>query len=256
MKKPHILPRLAALGIFAAILTTIAAGTPAASAQRAPVDPPVFGNPLNITNRFHPFVVGAVKVYSGRSDGERTNVVDTYLADTRTFRFNGRDVATHILVETEFEGGRLVEISYNYFAQSDDGVAYYFGEVVDIYEDDEVVSHDGSWLVGGPTQPTDPPETGNAPRPAVFMLPAPKVGDVFKPEDLYPLVDETVTVKRVDRTVVVPAGKFRKAIEVRETSRLSPGHENKWYAPGVGVVRVQAKGEWLKLDAVALLGAD
>jgi len=48
----------------------------------------------------------------------------------------------------------------------------------------------------------------------------PETGDAFKPEDLFPIVDETVTVKRVGQTVRVPAGRFTNAIEVQETSRL------------------------------------
>ena len=52
---------------------------------------------------------------------------------------------------------------------SNDGTVYYFGEVVDIYENGEVVDHEGSWLVGGPIQPGDPTDAANAGEPAVFM---------------------------------------------------------------------------------------
>jgi len=80
----------------------------------------------------------------------------------------------------------------------------------------------------------------------------PETGDAFKPEDLFPIVDETVTVKRVGQTVRVPAGRFTNAIEVQETSRLGDAPETKWYAPGVGAVKGRTKGEDFSLIATTL----
>lgn len=214
-----------------------------------PGSPPTFSDPLNITNRYHPFPVGAIKffrVQQGHTDAE---VVDMYLEETRTFEWNGTEVECRILLEVEYEDGELAEISANYFAQADNGGAYYFGEVVDIYEGGVIDSHEGSWLVGGPTLPTDPPETATAEDPALFMPANPEVGDVFKPEDLYPIVDETVRVIKVGKTVRVPARRFRNCIRVRESSQLSDDTEAKWYAPRVGVIKEKEKGTILVLVA-------
>lgn len=215
-----------------------------------PVQPAVFSNPLEITNPYHPLVPGAIKVYTGRSDGERVVILDLHLHDTRVFQVGGVDVPTRVLQETEFEGGELVEISSNFFAQADDGTVYYFGEVVDDYEDGQIVGHEGSWLVGGPTLPSDPPETANAAAPAVFMPGNPEVGDTFKPEDVFPIADETVRVLSLNRRVVVPVGRFQGAMEVEETSPLSTGRERKWYVPGLGVVKGLGKRELFQLVAV------
>jgi hypothetical protein len=85
------------------------------------------------------------------------------------------------------------------------------------------------------------------------MVGNPVPGDAFKAEDLFPVVDETVTVKAVGRKVRAPAGRFAGAIRVVETSRLpdSPP-ETKWYAPGVGVVRGKTRGEAFALIASTL----
>jgi hypothetical protein len=213
---------------------------------------PAFTHPLDITNRYQPFQVGGTKLFTGEKEGQATAVADLYLDATRTFRVGGADVATHILQETEFADGSLVEISRNFFAQADDGTLYYFGEIVDEYDRGVVVSHDGSWLVGGPTDPTDPTDTATASVPAVFMPANPAVGDRFKAEDLFPIVDETVEVKRVGVSVTVPAGRFTDSIRVLETTMLGPDRETKWYAPGVGVVRTRAKRERLELIASTL----
>ncbi len=75
----------------------------------------------------------------------------------------------------------------------------------------------------------------------------------FKPEDLFPIVDETGTVLETGVKVKVPAGKFEGAIVVEESSLIpDSGTEKKWYVPGVGVVRVKAKGEKLVLIASTL----
>lgn len=248
--------RRALLGSYA-VLATAAALTLLALAHPAlasvPTGPPTFSNPLTFTNLYAPFVPGGVKVYSGRDEGAKTVIADLFLTETRTFDLGqGQHVETHVLQETEFEDGRLSEISRNFFAQADDGSVYYFGEVVDQYEDDVVTGHGGSWLVGGPTDPGDPAETANAPGPALFMPANPEVDDVFKPEDLPPIVDETDTVKDVGLTVSTLAGKFHDAIRILESSSLDSGTETKWYAAGVGVVKGKAKGESFTLVATTI----
>ena len=214
---------------------------------------PTFTDPLNIDNQFFPFRPGGLKVYAGSDHGTKTAAIDDYLNETRTFRLNGGDVVCHTLIEEAYEDGELVERSFNYFAQGDDGAVYYFGEVVNIFESGVIVSHEGSWLVGGATLPSDPPGIGNASKPGLFMPATPELGDLFKPEDLFPIVDETDEVVGVDLDVLVPAGKYDGAIEVEESSQLDPATELKWYAPGVGVVKVQAKGETLRLESSTLV---
>jgi hypothetical protein len=231
------------------VLVTACAAVLACMAGRAVAASPTFGNPLNITNPLHPFPPGAVKVFAGSKDKAKTVIVDIYKSDTRTFQLAGADVPCHVLQETEFEGGQLSEISQNFFAQADDGAVYYFGEVVDEYENGVVASHEGSWLVGGPTTPGDPPETANASTPGLFMPASPAVGDTFKPEDLLPVVDETDTVKAVGKAVGVPAGRFANAIQVLETSQLPGAPETKWYAPGIGVLKGKTQGERFALIA-------
>jgi hypothetical protein len=223
------------------------------AAQAAvPTGPPTFSDPLNISNVYHPFQPGARKMFIGNDAGKSAAALDEYLTETRIFTFNGEMVECRVLREFAFESGKLIEISDNYFAQADDGTVYYFGELVNIYENGVVANHEGSWLVGGPTQPSDPPETGIATEPTVFMPANPELGDVFKPEDLFPLVDETAEIVATEKTVNVPAGRYKNAIVVKESTRLSHATERKWYAAGVGVVLVRSKSELLKLTASTL----
>jgi hypothetical protein len=243
---------LAWLVLMATLVAWLAISLKTARAE-VPSGPPTFSHPLKINNTFFPFQPGGLKVYAGRDHGTKIKAIDHYLTATRTFSLNGKSVRCHILREEAYEDGELVEKSLNYFAQADDGSVYYFGEVVNIFENGVIVSHEGSWLVGGATLPSDPPGTGNAPQPALFMPAHPERGDVFKQEDLFPIVDETDEVVGVDLDVQVPAGKYDDAIAIKESSLLTPGTEMKWYAPGVGVVKVQANGEILRLKFSTLV---
>lgn len=244
MKTTTVRRSLAPFALFTLLL--LASLRPAAA--EVPSTPPTFANPLVIDNAYFPFEVGAVKMYRGKDEGDAIAFVDDYSAETRSFSWGGGSVEARLLREVEFEEGELSEISLNWFAQADDGTVYYFGETVDVYEDGAVVSHEGSWLVGGPL-PGDPVETATAPDPAVFMPASPDEGDQWKPEDLPPIVDETVTAKKFVKKVKVEAGKFSDVLVVEETSTLDPGSETKWYARGVGVVRTKGKGE--KVECIA-----
>ena len=218
-----------------------------------PSGPPTFSNSLNIDNAFFPFEPDGLKRFEGNDHGTKIAAVDYYLTTIRTFTWNSSAVGCHILVEEAYEDEVLVERSFNYFAQADDGTVYYFGEVVNNFDENgAILNHDGSWLVGGP-QGSDPAETATASDPAVFMPANPEVGDTFKPEDLFPIVDETVEVVDVDVDVNVPAGKHDGAIKVEESTLLGPDTELKWYAPGVGVVKVQTRGETLRLTYSTLV---
>ncbi len=210
---------------------------PRPASAHVPSGPPTFTNPLHFTNLYHPFRPGAVKVFSGLKGGGISVIVDLYTHDTRTFTVNSVAVRTRVLQETEFLNGKLIEVSQNFYAQADDGTVYYFGELVNDYLGGGHVSHEGSWIVGGPTLPSDPPDAGNAPHPNVFMPKTPEVGDTWKPENLYPIVDETVRVLAIGRIVKVQAGTYDHVVQVRETTRLDTDKETKWYARGPGVIK-------------------
>lgn len=253
LKEDRVCRHGRAVALLVLALTFLIGLTIDAVRASEPTIPPVFSNPLSITNEFHPFQPGGLKIFTGMDDGKRATAVDQYLTETREFSWNQTKVECRILREFAFEAGELIEVSDNYFAQADDGTVFYFGEVVDNYEDGVIVDHGGSWLVGGATLPTDPINAGNAIDPTVFMPANPELGDTFKPEDLFPIVDETGKVIAANEKVRVPADRYEGAIIVKESSQLSPATERKWYAPGVGVVKVKGKNEILRLEASTLV---
>jgi len=245
--------RFALLAAWLLTMGALLASSTIDARAEVPSGTPTFTNPLDITNPYHPFQPGGAKVFQGAEGRSKLVGLHLYLTETRPFDWNNTTVQCRVLREIAFENGELVEVSDNYFAQADDGTVYYFGEVVDNYEDGVVVDNEGSWLVGGPTLASDPPTTANASNPTVFMPANPEVGDVFKPEDLPGVVDETARVVRDGVKVRVPAGTYDEAIVIEETSALEPGTTLKWYAPGVGVVMEKAKRERLNLISSTLV---
>ena len=53
-----------------------------------------------------------------------------------------------VVDHNEWEGGKLIERTYDWFAQDDQGTVWYFGEETKEYENGEVVSTKGSWEAG------------------------------------------------------------------------------------------------------------
>ena len=204
-----------------------------------PEGPPTFSNALEIDNRYLPFHPGTMRIYEVTEQEDIIGVtVDFFLEETRTFQWNGSEVPCRIMKSLDFQDGQLDGISWVFLAQADDGTVYFFGELDDTYVGDGVVVHHSSWLVGGPTLPTDPPFSEWRADPTIFMLAEPEVGDSYKREDIPPTLDETNEVVTLGVDVSVPGGDFDDAIEILETTSLEPGLEDtKWYAPGVGVVK-------------------
>lgn len=231
-----------------AVSLTLAVGALVLAGSMPPAGP-VFSDPLSIDNPFAPFVVGGSKTYAGNNGSAVSDVFDHDLAATRSFTLNGQPVSCRQLEEVVYVDGVLEEISQNWFAQDDSGAVWYFGETVDNYVDGVVDNHGGSWLVGGPTA-GDPPETASATQPGLFMPANPHPSDQWKPENLFPIVDETVTLLKANVELDLAAASFEGAILVRETSLLHGSTpERKWYAPGVGVVLVKGASETLEIVA-------
>jgi hypothetical protein len=81
----------------------------------------------------------------------------------------------------------LIEISRNYFAQTEAGTVCYFGENVNIYEDGRVVSNDGSWRADGRRG-----LPGLAP--GIFMSASPKPGMHFQQEVAPGVAEDEATI--------------------------------------------------------------
>jgi hypothetical protein len=203
-------------------------------ARGAAAGVPTFSDPLAVTNPLHPLPpLGSAMVKSLAGDDGTSEVV-ILSPRTRTFEAFGQTIAAREVFELEFLFDWLIEGSANYFAQADDGTVYYFGEVVRVFEP-ALAGAEPSWLVGGPTLPSDPPETVAAREPAVFMPPRPAVGMTWNPEDLPPDIVETAVVLATDATFDAGAESLTGCLMLHLSSDGEDQHV-KLYAPGLGEI--------------------
>lgn len=161
---------------------------------------------------------------AGESDGENVELRITVLDET--IEVGG--VETRIVEERETADGELTEVSRNYFAFCpENGSVFYFGEDVDIYEDGEIVSHEGAWRHGV-----------DGARAGLIMPGLPLLGARFFQEIAPEVALDRAIVVALDAEVRTPAGTFRDALATLETTPLEPSaRELKFYAVDVGLVR-------------------
>jgi hypothetical protein len=136
-------------------------------------------------------------------------------------------VKTRIIEERESEGGQLIEVSRNYFAiDKTTNDLYYFGEDVDTYKNGKIFGHEGAWLSGV-----------NGAKFGLMMPAKPVVGDGYYQEQAPKVAMDRVAVISSSETAKVPAGTYSNVLHTRETTPLESGNEDKWYAPGVGLIK-------------------
>jgi hypothetical protein len=169
-------------------------------------------------NRFFVLVPGYQLILADKTD----QVVITVLDDT--FKVNG--IETRVVEEREFAGGKLKEVSRNYFTIcKEHGDVFYHGEDVDDYKDGKVTGHGGAWRAGV-----------NGAR-AGLMMPAKTPVGLRHYQEVAPgvamdraeIVSDAVTFES-------PAGEFKGCLKVVETTPLEPDQSVKIYAPEVGLV--------------------
>lgn len=160
----------------------------------------------------------------GREGLRHVTLIVTVLEETRLVD----GVETRIVEERESKGGRLAEVSRNFFAfnAADRGV-YYFGEEVDIYKNDKVVGHEGAWESGR-----------NGARFGLMIPGRPEAGARFYQEIAPGVAMDRAEVVALDAALKTPAGEFKDCLRIAETNPLEGGsREYKIYAPGVGLVK-------------------
>jgi hypothetical protein len=169
-----------------------------------------------VDNEYFPMKPGTTFLYEGGTEHSEMTVTH----DTRKVM----GVECVVVDHREWEGEKLIEKTYDWYAQDKEGTVWYFGEDTKEYEDGEVVSTKGSWEAG-----VDGAKAG------IIMPSEPKVGHSYY-QEYYP--GEAMDMARVlsfDASVRVPYGSFDEVLETREWTPLQPGFsEKKYYVRGVG----------------------
>lgn len=213
--------------------------------------PGLFTDSSRVDNRWYPLVPGARLTYEGSAlDGGKRiqHGVVTIVTDLTKVVAGVRNV---VVWERDFEAGRLVEAELALFAQDRYGNVWHTGEYPEEYENGKIVKtpawvHGVNGATAGITVPGQP-RTGTPSFAEGFAPPPVSWADRGK-------------VYRTGTSTCVPTGCYHDVVVIAEFERSVPdAFQDKYFAPGVGVVRVGWRGarddskEVLKLVSAATL---
>ena len=231
VRKTPIRPLACAI---AAALVVAACATAASSS--APDLAPVHGtyapvvDPANfvakVDNRYFPLRPGRGFHYKGVQEDGKTPQRDDMVVTHRKKTILG--VKSIVVRDSVSSRGRLIERTFDWYAQDKAGNVWYMGEDAREVKGGRLVKAGDSWEAG----------RGGA-KPGIIMPGKPRVGDEYRQEYFPGHALDQARVLGSGGRVRVPAGSFEKTLLTVETSPIDPAHERKYYVAGLGDVKEQ-----------------
>jgi hypothetical protein len=187
------------------------------------IDPADFSSVID--NPWSPMVPGTTWVYHALAGDETEEIIRIEVLDeTRTVMGVETIVVHDVVSDTE---GRIIEDTYDWFAQDGDGNVWYFGEDTTAYDEDGMPDEAGAWEAGV-----------DGALPGVIMWADPREGESGYRQEYYAGEAEDMgQVIATSGSVEVPAGVFDDVIVTRDWTPLEPDAvEEKIYARGIGFI--------------------
>jgi hypothetical protein len=202
-------------------LTSTVLAKPDTDTENPPFDPNNFVS--TIDNPYFPLIPGTTFTYRGETEGTPTRDVMKVTHDTKVIL----GVTTTVVHDQAYEEGVLVEDTFDWYAQDQEGNVWYFGEdTKELDENGNVISTEGSWEAG-----VDGAEPG------IIMEANPKKGDKYRQEFLEGVAEDMAQVIGFKDSLCVRYGCFEDVLVTKEWTPLEPGVvEKKYYAKGVGFI--------------------
>ncbi|HXD09409.1 MAG TPA: hypothetical protein VN653_05040 [Anaerolineales bacterium] len=221
MKKKRLFNLMTVVLAVLFAVTSMASVNYDARKPRRGVDPGNFV--ARIDNPYFPLTPGTTFTFEGESEGAPTRDVMTVARATR----NILGVNTTIVHHRSYQDGVLIEDTFDWFAQDEDGNVWYFGEDTrELDASGNVISTEGSWEAGV-----------NGAKPGIIMLADPKKGDRYQQEFAPDIAEDMAQVTGFEDSLCVRYGCFEDVLVTKEWSPLEKGVvELKYYAPGVGFI--------------------
>lgn len=208
-----------------------------ASCKKDPVSN--FKNPTHLTNPYFPVAAGKKYIYEGQTSEGLEHIEEKRLTSTKT-------ILGVTCIEVEFKAflnAKLIEKALDWYAQDNGGTVWYFGEAVDNYDENGVLQdHKGSWEAG-----VDGAAAGT-------IMPAhPQVGMKYREEYYLNHAEDEAEVTGTGLTVTIPLGTYNNCIRTKNFTRLEPSlNENKFYAPGIGLVKEENVADNSEIRLIAI----
>src|SRR5919108_4292248 len=195
-----------------------------------------FTHPLAVDNRMFPLTVGTQFTYHGKivENGEAKPHSVVFTVSDLFKTVGGVRVA--VAWDRDFLEGQLQEQELAFFAQDDQGNVWNLGEYPEEYENGKFTGAPNTWIPGS--------EGAKA---GIAMQAVPEVGTPSYLQGYAPKIkfEDRAQVSKAHQKTCVRAGCYQDALVIDEwnpNEQPKDGHQLKYHAPGVGVVRVEAQG--------------
>lgn len=244
-----IIAIIAWLGLHCGVVLAQEEGSPAKEWED--FDPANFDNPTNIDNPWFPLKPGTRLTWEG------TTIDDEGKAIPHRVVFHVTDltkviggVRTVVCWDQDYSDGELEETELVFFAQDNDGNVWHLGQYPEVYDAGKLVEAP-CWLHGF--------EDSKA---GIMVKAEPKIGAPSYSQGWGPAVGWTdrASTHEMGLKVTVPAGSYEDVLVTKEWAKGEPGFQLKYYARGVGNIKVGFLGEEEKtketLDLVEFVQLD
>ena len=183
-----------------------------------------FTGSTNFTNIYMPFEPGKTYVFEGQTADGKEHIEVKRLAETKTIM----GITCIVVNDKAWLDGVLIEETNDWYAQDNAGTVWYFGEEVKNYNPDGTFKDTGgSWKAGD-----------DGAQPGIVMPADPKPGLKYRQEYYFNEAEDEAEVLETGLTVTVTHGTFQHCLKTRDFTALEADlNENKFYAPGIGVVK-------------------
>ena len=190
-------------------------------AYNPPIQPSDFVEVID--NPFFPLHPGTTFIYENHTASGTEHVEVKVTQNRRTIM----GVSCLEVRDTVSVDGEVIEDTLDWYAQDRAGSVWYFGENSKQYANGLIVGLAGSWIGGE-----------NGAKPGLIMETHPQAGQLYRQEYLPGSAEDMAEILALDASVTVPQGSYTSCLKTKDFSPLEPDAiENKFYAPGVGLVK-------------------
>jgi len=209
-------------------------GAQAAPKSDLPTFDPAKFHGAPIDNRYFPLRPGATWSYRAQTPGG-VETTDTEVTPGAKSILGIAATVVHDVVKLD---GGLIEDTFDWYAQDEDGNVWYLGEDTKEYDGHgNFLNSEGSWEAGALGA-----EAG------IQMLAHPEKGQSYRQEFLAGVAEDEARVTDLAGVATVPAGTYSGLLVTLEWTHLEPGARGtKFYAPGIGLVLEDEKKERVEL---------
>jgi hypothetical protein len=251
--------RYAIIGIAVAALLSAAGIVAAQEGQPADKEfdeftPTNFDRPTTIDNKWIGFTVGKQFVYEGTTLEGKTQERHRLVVTVTDLTKEIGGVQSVVVWDTDYKDGKLEETEISFYAQDNDGNVWQMGEYPEDWENGKIVETP-AWIHGYEDA-----------RAGIAMKANPQMGAPSYPQGWAPKVGWTdrAVVDQVGQKICVRLGCYEDVLVIAENNKAEGPNalQLKYYAPGVGKIRVGWRGaeetlqESLELVKVVQLGPE